>query len=338
MTQENVNIISELKRIKGLKFLCETEENLEKNINSLKKAVNKGDEKLIKVLKEKVSKDISKILKEEEIYSSQLKTDIGLKSFLDKRKNKYLEDSINEDNITSAINFLNNSIRTIEYESSKDNPKILDIKHIEYQGILISEESKQLIKEKLSEIGIKIQNKEPDVPHITCQYFNPVDDKESLLFSEEDIEKTIILKIIAYGEYKKDNILANQGILIDKSSLNIPLTDRNLSNTIKTEKPHITLSVNNEKKEIMNKKGKMIKVPFSTAKETVNSDFNIPIEFEIIGTLAYFSHLGVHTKIEEHEKDKKIIEINEKEAINYLNTNVEKSKNTCTASEKSLDL
>lgn len=325
MQKESVNIIAELKRINGMENLYETEKSLEKDINSLKKAINRGDEELTNRLKEKIEQTISTVFTEEKNNMSVMDTNPGLKTLIEKRKNNYFEEA-NDEFVTAVINFQNNSTRVIEYESAKDNPKVCDLKHVEYQGILISEESMEEIKEKLKGMNIEIQNSEPDNPHITCKYFAPTDDKKALLFSERDIEKPISFKIIAYGEYIKEGKLANQGVLIDKSSLEIPLSDRTLSESIQTDKPHITLSVNKEKVEIVDSHQKVKKVPFSAAKDTVEATFNVPLELEATGTLVYFSHAGIHTKIEENERDKEIIKAGNDVALDSAEENSSKNE------------
>lgn len=314
-----MHYIQELARIDNLKELEKLENNLQNKGKMIQKALN--SEVPNTNMLEMAEKQIIEILEKE----NSLDLEEPLKSSINKRFEEYK--SFDGDFPSKYFEMLN---IYDEIEINLDEDKFLDknaidIKNIEFEGIAITEDSFNNLKEEISKNGIILQNRIKEEMHITTNFRS--DKKSEVLLKNEDLGKERSIEILKYGELIKENVKLEDGTIKDKVVANQGVLVSKIDGKEVKEDTHITLS-NNKEKMIVNINGKDKKVQIGAPVETKNCSFDKDLEIILQGKNAVFDkESNAYFKYE----DKEMIKNNEikKQILKKLEkTNEKENKNS----------
>ena len=187
-------------------------------------------------------------------------------------------------------------ILMIETETLREERKI-PTEEIVYQGLVITQKGIDAIFDSLYENNVQLIGLTQRNMHMTTCFLP----KEEQIFSNKELGRTVMLHITAYGEYVKNNVVANQGLLVSNEMLeNTILNGKSILSICNNKVNHITLVVNREKTDNGN--------PIGKASETSLCDFNIPMDILVEARVAVFDKNNIpYYKIIEKKKEKEPI-------------------------------
>ena len=301
MEIKEISLIKELARIDDLKEISNLENLLEKNEKMFKNAFNSENEESKERL-EIAKKKIEEILEKE----NELDLEEPLNGFIKQRFEKFQKA---KDDFASACFEVLIPFDKYEIDESKIfDSNALDKKDISFEGIMIDNESIQLVKEEFKRNQISIENKEKEEMHITKKFRK--NKEEPLIFNNDDLGKEQKIEISKYGELVKENVKLADGSIKNKVLANQGLLVSKIDGKDAPENTHITVS-NNKEKMIVNVNGKDKKVQIGAPVETKDCDFNKDFNLTLTGKTAVFDlKSNAFFKYEDREEllRKKIIE------------------------------
>ena len=255
---------------------------------------------------EKISKEVQQMSKKDILKES--------KEILD-RKNPDKDDSKRDEKDDSKKEDKKELSKWEKLEKDREIP--IEKDKVMFQGIALTPASFHKIESAMKSIGIEpIDGKYDKNIHYTLTW-KPKDDER---LSNDDLGRTVAIKVVAFGTYEKDGKTVNQGLLVDTESLKgISLSDSS-SLKDKSNQQLDVINVSNDRDS-----GKAI--------DTQKCDFSKhPLELELEGRIAVFDkqnniHYAVVDK--EDKKEERPVEKEDKKIEKDVDDKRQKEHERC---------